>query len=149
VKRNPHAHSCTSARRSKEVKNATKFWVCDVVKDWLIEDPRQGPKDLKAKIKSKYKVDVPYKRVFAGKELAQKQLFGEWDSSFDNLFRFKAEVEKCSPGGVVVIDHHTIQDKVRFNKMFFAIKPCIDGFLKGCRPYLSIDSTFLTEKFKG
>ncbi|WVZ71199.1 hypothetical protein U9M48_019814 [Paspalum notatum var. saurae] len=149
VKRNPHAHSCTSVRRSKEVKNATKFWVCDVVKDWLIEDPRQGPKDLKAKIKSKYKVDVPYKRVFVGKELAQKQLFGEWDNSFDNLFRFKAKVEKCRPGSVVVINHHTIQDKVRFNRMFFAMKPCIDGFLKGCMPYLSIDSTFLTEKFKG
>ena len=29
------------------------------------------------------------------------------------------------------------------------MKPCIDGFLNGCRPYLAIDSTFLTGKFKG
>jgi len=32
---------------------------------------------------------------------------------------------------------------------FFALKPCIDGFLAGCRPYLAIDSTFLTGKYTG
>ena len=92
---------------------------------------------------------IGYSTVWMGRQIAAEKIFGTWEESFGYLFRFKAEVEKCSPGGVVVIDHHTIQDKVRFNKMFFAIKPCIDGFLKGCRPYLSIDSTFLTEKFKG
>jgi hypothetical protein len=29
------------------------------------------------------------------------------------------------------------------------MKPCVEGFLRGCRPYLAVDSTFLTEKFKG
>ena len=29
------------------------------------------------------------------------------------------------------------------------MKPCIDGFLKGWRPYLAIDSTFLSGKFRG
>ncbi|CAO2177369.1 unnamed protein product, partial [Urochloa humidicola] len=29
------------------------------------------------------------------------------------------------------------------------MKPCIDGFLQGCRPYLAVDSTFLTGKFRG
>jgi hypothetical protein len=87
---------------------------------------------------------VSYKRVYAGKELAHNQLFGDWDRSFDSLYRFKAEVERSCPGSVVVIDHHTIQEKIRFNRMFFALKPCIDGFLRGCRPYLAIYSTFLT-----
>jgi hypothetical protein len=29
------------------------------------------------------------------------------------------------------------------------MKPCIDGFLNGCRPYLAIDSTFFTRRFRG
>ena len=29
------------------------------------------------------------------------------------------------------------------------MKPCVDGFLRGCRPYLVVDSTFLNGKFKG
>ncbi|WVZ59241.1 hypothetical protein U9M48_009422, partial [Paspalum notatum var. saurae] len=64
VKKNPHQHKCTSARRSKNVKNATKFWICEQVKDWLMEDSRVGPKELQWRIKDKYKVQLPYKRVF-------------------------------------------------------------------------------------
>ncbi|XP_040242864.2 uncharacterized protein [Aegilops tauschii subsp. strangulata] len=38
---------------------------------------------------------------------------------------------------------------VRFNRFFMALKSCIDGFKAGCRPYLSIDSTALTGKWRG
>jgi hypothetical protein len=34
-------------------------------------------------------------------------------------------------------------------RMFVALKPCIEGFHGGCRPYLAVDSTFLTGRFKG
>ncbi|XBI79870.1 hypothetical protein VPH35_089192 [Triticum aestivum] len=84
-----------------------------------------------------------------GKLLALKQLYGDWDISFDNLYRFKAQVESCCPGSIVQIDHHTINGKIRFRRIFVAMKPCIEGFLSGCRPYLAIDSTFLTGRFKG
>lgn len=33
--------------------------------------------------------------------------------------------------------------------MFVAIRACVDGFLAGCRPYLGVDSTHLTGKYKG
>ena len=42
-----------------------------------------------------------------------------------------------------------VDDKIIFRRFFFALKPCIDGFLACCRPYLAIDSTFLTGKYKG
>jgi hypothetical protein len=29
------------------------------------------------------------------------------------------------------------------------MKPYVEGFLRDCRPYLAIDSTFLTRKFRG
>jgi hypothetical protein len=77
-----------------------------------------------------------------------KHLYGDWDSSFDNLYRFKAQVKSCCPSSLVIIDHHTIANEIRFRR-FFALKPCIEGFLSGCRPYLAVDSTFLTGKFKG
>jgi hypothetical protein len=48
-----------------------------------------------------------------------------------------------------VIDHHTINNKIRFNRFFLSLKPCVDGFLRGCRPYLAVDSTFLCGKFRG
>uniref|UniRef100_A0A0A8YWE7 Uncharacterized protein n=1 Tax=Arundo donax TaxID=35708 RepID=A0A0A8YWE7_ARUDO len=33
--------------------------------------------------------------------------------------------------------------------VFVALKPCVDIFLNGCCPFLSIDSTILTGKFGG
>ena len=36
-----------------------------------------------------------------------------------------------------------------FNSLFIALKPCIDGFLAGCRPYLGVDAIFLTGKYTG
>ncbi|XP_066320176.1 uncharacterized protein [Miscanthus floridulus] len=110
VRTNPRRHDYSSARRSKEVRNASKFWICEQVKDWLMEDASVGAKELQRRIKDKHKVHINYKRVYAGKELDQTQLFGSWDNNFNNLYRFKAEVE---------------------------------------RPYLAIDSTFLTGKFRG
>jgi hypothetical protein len=115
----------------------------------LIEHATLGAKELQRRIKDDHKVMVHYKRVYMGKQLALHQLYGDWDCSFDNLYRFKAAIEKSSPGSLVLIDHHTIQDKIRFRRSFFVLKPCIDGFLTGCRPYLAIDSTFLTCRFKG
>ncbi|KAK3153585.1 hypothetical protein QOZ80_2BG0177830 [Eleusine coracana subsp. coracana] len=53
VKKNPRRHNCCSTRRSKQVKNATKFWVCDQVKDWLTEDASLGAKELQRRLKDK------------------------------------------------------------------------------------------------
>jgi len=51
-----------------------------------------------------------------------------------------------SPGSIVEIEWDVENNKRRFSRMFVALKPCIDGFLEGCRPYLGIDSTVLTAK---
>ncbi|WVZ81653.1 hypothetical protein U9M48_029007 [Paspalum notatum var. saurae] len=136
VKVNPHIHGCASRRRRGKFKRATKFWVA------------RESEGLR-RIKDEHKVTISYKRVYYGKELALKQLHGDWYESFNNLYRFKAAVEEASPDSFVVIDHEIINEKNRFKRVFFALKACVDGFLNGCRPYLAIDSTFLTGKFRG
>jgi hypothetical protein len=65
-----------------------------------------------------------------GKQLKMKHLYGYWYSSFDNLYRFKAKIEKECPGSLVTIEHHTIRGKIRFKRFFFSLKPCIEGFLR-------------------
>ena len=118
VKKNPSAHCCSSSRRKKRVRNATKHWICEKVKDWLIQDATLGASELQEKLKEHYKVTIHYKREFDGKNLALKHLYGDWDSSFDNLYRFKAQIESCCPGSLVIIDHHTIANEIRFRRFF-------------------------------
>ena len=88
-------------------------------------------------------------RVYKGEYLFMDKIYGTWDKSFNNLYRLKAQLEESSPGLFLVIDHHTINKKIRFNRLFFALKACVDGFLRGCWPYLALDSTFLIGRFRG
>lgn len=123
--------------------------MCEQVLDWLKEDGTLGAKELRRRLKESHKVEVTYRKVYLGRQRAMDKLYGPWSCSFDNLFRFKAQIEDSSPGSFVVIDHHTINNKIRFNRLFFALKACVDGFLRGCRPYLAVDSTFLNGRFRG
>ena len=43
-------------------------------------------------------------------------------------------------------NHH---GNVCFRRFFLALKPCIDGFLQGCRPYIAIDATHLIGRSRG
>ena len=58
------------------MRNTSKFWVCEQVKNWVVEDASVEAKELERRIKDKHKVDVPYQRVYDGMKLADKQLFG-------------------------------------------------------------------------
>jgi hypothetical protein len=81
--------------------------------------------------------------------MALEQLKGKWDDSFEHIFSFKAEVEKTNPGSLVDIEFEQVGKKKRFTRMFVALSACVDGFLHGCRPFLGVDSTHLTRKWKG
>jgi hypothetical protein len=54
------------------------------VKYWLVDDATVCAIELQRRIKDKFKVLVPYKRVYYGRQLAIDQLYGKWGSSFDN-----------------------------------------------------------------
>lgn len=56
---------------------ATNKWVADRVVDLLRDDPTLGPKQLHDELKKTYKIDVPYDRVFRGKERALDMINGK------------------------------------------------------------------------
>jgi hypothetical protein len=127
---------------------ANNHRVKDRVINWLREDPTLGAKVLKDKLE-KYCIQVSYYAVWDGKQMTLDEIMGGWEDSFVYVFSWKREIEKRGPGSVVEIEWEVVNKKRRFSKMFVALKPCIDGFLQGCRPYLGIDSTVLTAKWKG
>ena len=55
----------------------------------------------------------------------------------------EAEVLKRSPESVVEIEVLETDGNVYFHRFFCALKPCIDGFLEGCRPYTCSRLAFL------
>jgi len=117
----------------------------------LKKKPAMGPKEVKEELNFKYNIDIPYQTVYNGTKRVAEKLFGKWDDYFDWLYRFKAEIELRSPGSVVEIGTVTdpVDGKIRFSRFFYAFKASIGGFLNGCRPYISIDSTALNGMWNG
>ncbi|XP_023770327.2 uncharacterized protein LOC111918938 [Lactuca sativa] len=134
VKKFVEIHSCTRSNKSGN-KHATQGWIVDVVTDKLKSEGDVSPADLKKWLMHTYNVEVPYMRVFRGREQAYTDMYGKWDDSYVNIYDFKQELEKRNPGSVVEID--------------LQIVACSRGFLAGCRPYIALDACHLKGKFNG
>ncbi|KAK1620731.1 hypothetical protein QYE76_026248, partial [Lolium multiflorum] len=160
IKKNKEIHRCPPLGGEPELKTklAKTRWLADIILDWLREDPSLGPTALVKKVVEKYKMEVPYMRMFYANEMALDKINGPWNESFQLLYTFKAEVEMASPGSVVAIDKHTVPYKLKsgkvmhkecFRRAFVCFKACWKGFLDGCRPYLAVDASALHGRFKG
>jgi hypothetical protein len=145
----PNQHTCMTT--SQRVSNMTnQLWITEKITPILAKTPNTTAKRLKVDLEKLYPIKLKYTTVWKAKQRAMKSLYGDWANTFRMLYSFKAEVEKRSPGSVVEIDTEVTEDgSVYFSKFFMCLKPCIDGFKAGCRPYLSIDSSFLTGKWNG
>ena len=149
VKMSGPKHTCGSFNNCGETMASNK-WVAERVVDLLRDDPEMGPKELQDRLKKKYSIEIPYDRVVRGKMRAMDTIYGKWADSYDLLPTYQAELLRVVPGSIVEID--TEEDDngyVCFSRSFVALKPCIDGFLQGCRPYIAMDATHLTGRSRG
>jgi hypothetical protein len=108
-----------------------------------------GTKDLQTRLEGDWKCTIGYDTVWKGREKAMAHLYGSWEESFGQLYNWKAEIMEKMPNSVIEIDIELKDDMTYFRRFFCALRPCIDGFLEGCRPYLSIDSTAHNGRWNG
>ncbi|XP_048545609.1 uncharacterized protein LOC125524614 isoform X1 [Triticum urartu] len=148
IKKLPYGHTCPTTELL-EGRMASQGWVADRLGDWLKKNPAAGAKEAQKHLQGDYKIRLKYSKAWAGITLASEQLHGKYDDSFQILFNWKSEIEKRSPGSIVEIELQETDNEMCFKRVFVALKPCIDGFLAGCRPYIGVDSTALNGKYKG
>uniref|UniRef100_A0A453LVM1 Uncharacterized protein n=2 Tax=Aegilops tauschii subsp. strangulata TaxID=200361 RepID=A0A453LVM1_AEGTS len=76
VKVNPFKHTCQeSILRKDTISRAKSRWVAEEVKKWVKENQQVGPKELQKNIKDKFKIDLPYMRLFSGKQHAMDSIY--------------------------------------------------------------------------
>ena len=90
-----------------------------------------------------YGIKLKYSKAWSGMKVALEQIHGKYEESFQLLFNLKAQIEQSSPGSIVQIECERVQKKQRFRRIFVALRPCIDGFLEGCRPFIGVDASNL------
>ena len=78
------------------------------------------------------------------KENAIRMLHGDYEAAYNILPKMLAAIAHRNPG----MRHRMESTDDVFRRAFWSFGQCIEAF-KYCRPVLSIDSTFLTGKYKG
>jgi len=82
---------------------------------------------------------------------AMETLYGNWQTTYNELPRFLSVMASTNPGSVMEIDavpHQTEIGKSVFVRAFWCLKAMIDGW-QHARPVISIDGTFLKGKYNG
>ncbi|KAJ0972417.1 hypothetical protein J5N97_020376 [Dioscorea zingiberensis] len=148
VKTMQKEHLCSSINKSGN-KMATKYWVADRVIEWLRNEGELAPSELRRRLVEKYHVELPYHRVWRGKEIAMSIIHGCWDNSYLKIMSFKEELVRRNHGTIVKLDKFQQDDGWHFRRIFISISTCSIGFLTGCRLFLGLDGCHLKGKFKG
>jgi len=128
---------------------ATQGWATERLGDWLKRHRTKTPTDCKDKLEGDYGIKLKYSKAWSGMKVALEQIHGKYEESFQLLFNWAAQIAKSSPGSHVQIEVEMVEGKQRFRRIFVALKPCIDGFLEGCRPFIGIDASCLYGKYRG
>ena len=148
IKSLPEKHNCPS-KKLVVGKMASQDWVADRLQDWLKKNPSNRPKAAKEKVEGDYGITLKYSKAYSGMQLALQHIHGKYEESFKLLFNWKAKMEITCPGSIVEIDVEKVGKKNRFKRIFVALKPCVDGFIAGCRPFIGVDASSLNGKYTG
>ncbi|XP_073139059.1 uncharacterized protein [Henckelia pumila] len=112
-------------------------------------DPAYEIKYVRESIKGKYGYDISYVKAWKSLKLAVEIVYGTWESSVSLIPRYMGALSKYNPGTIVEWKHlrqNEHSHKV-LNFVFWAFKPCIDGF-QHCRRIVNVDGTHLYTKYK-
>jgi hypothetical protein len=118
-------HTCMSSSR-KRTTTPTCAWVASKAVR-ILRKKAMGTKELMDKLEDQFRCTIVYDIVWRGRQKAMTEVYGNWEDSFQLLFRWKEEVFKWSPGNIVEIETKVIDDQVTFHR-FCALSPCIEGF---------------------
>ncbi|XP_038971606.1 uncharacterized protein LOC120104480 [Phoenix dactylifera] len=138
-------HTCGGGMQVRSHPKASKRWVSNIVKDKLQDMPLYKPTDIVKDIRREYGVQLPYHQAWHGKELAMKEIYGDRSLSYDRIWWYCDAIIQTNPDSIT--EYETIEG--RFRRLFICFHASLLGFIKGCRPLIFMDGTFIKHKDGG
>ncbi|XP_058192097.1 uncharacterized protein LOC131309487 [Rhododendron vialii] len=114
--------------------------------DEVRSKPSYTPIECLKHFEGRYGCLIGYYHAWLAVEKANKELFGDFQLSFDKLRWYAEELKEKNPGTVMDVEY--CNETNRFIRFFPAFDACIKGF-NYCRPILAVDGTFLKGRYKG
>lgn len=147
----PHASNYVGDINSIDHPLLTSDFVCNAIRDLIQADPSLKIRAIVQVVKDKFHYTITYKRAWLAKQKAIASIFGDWETSYEELPKYMQALQESNRGTVVHWWTMPSQEDPSvhiFCRVFWAFKPSIDGF-KHCRPLITIDGTHLYGKYKG
>ncbi|XP_074356606.1 uncharacterized protein LOC141696334 [Apium graveolens] len=148
-------HTCMSTTITQDHHNLSSYDIVEIIKEQIVVDPRIKEKVLMATEKSMFGYLPGRKKIRNTKKFVIDEVHGSWEGSYEDLpylmealqsFNVGTKVDwlfKESESGV-----HENLEKVTFKILFWAFKPCIDGF-EHCIPVIHLDVTHFYGPYPG
>ncbi|XP_073121555.1 uncharacterized protein [Henckelia pumila] len=148
VKNDSEKHSCCENNlRSRGHPRADVYWIANVVKEKLRGEPSYRPCTMQQDLQREFGVELEYRKVWKGKELAMHDIHGTDEGCYDRLRWYCSAVKKTNLGCIVECEIDPLTKK--FRRLFICFHACVVGFVSGCRPLIFLDGTHIKNKYKG
>jgi len=146
----PHASNCVGQIDSVDHKLLTSEFVCNSILDLIRVDPSLKIKTIVQLMKERFHFTITYKRAWIAKQKAITIIYGDWDTSYQDLPKYMQALKESNSGTIVEWKLLQTADPsvYVFQRVFWAFKPSIVGF-RYCRPLITIDGTHLYGRYKG
>ncbi|KAM7477236.1 hypothetical protein LguiB_024479 [Lonicera macranthoides] len=136
-------HTC--GEQSWKSAHPKKNWLVSVIKGRLKDSPSQKPKEIANAIFQDFGMELNYAQVWRGITDAKEELQGSYKDSYNHLPWLCEKIVETNPSSVVNLK---TDDNRRFQSLFVSFSASINGFQKGCRPILFLETTSLRSKFQ-
>ncbi|KAK1401496.1 hypothetical protein POM88_001101 [Heracleum sosnowskyi] len=121
----------------------------------IVADPTIKEKVLMATAKTVFGYQPGRKKIRNAKKLALDEVHGSWEGSYEDLPHLMEALQSFNVGTKVdwffkedEIGERGSLEEVTFKRVFWAFKPCVDGF-HHCIPVIQIDGTHLYGPYPG
>ncbi|XP_074342533.1 uncharacterized protein LOC141680123 [Apium graveolens] len=148
-------HTCMSTTITQDHHNLSSYDILETIKDQIVADPRIKEKVLMTTAKSIFGYLPGRKKIGNAKQLVMDEVHGSWEGSYEDLPYLMEALQSFNVGTKVdwlfkesELGGHENLEEVTFKRLFWALKPCIDGFAY-CRPVILIDGTHLNGPYLG
>ncbi|XP_058776761.1 uncharacterized protein LOC131651108 [Vicia villosa] len=149
-------HTCVNTNVSQDHRKLSYDIICQEILPLVDKYPSVKVKTIISHIVATYNYTPSYRKAWLAKTKAIVLVYGNWEDSYKQLSRFLSALQIYAPGTVTILDTLPApssdgtcrQGNVIFHRLFWAFRPCVQGFAY-CKPILQIDDTWLYGKYKG
>ena len=97
------------------------------------------------KVRKKFNMEVSRHKLGRARKAALEVVHGDEVKQYSLLWRYAEEVRHSNPGSSFYLN----LENGLFSTCYLSLAACKIGWLKGCRPIMCIEGTFIKTKYRG